>query len=62
MVADVAFTAIINNDKNKITIDPSSDLDNSTTYWYGVVDGAIEYSTDTPVTWCFSNISQRKPL
>ena len=47
---DVAFTAIINSDKNKITIDPSSDLDNSTTYWYGVVDGAIEYSTDAPVT------------
>ena len=36
---DVPFTATINNDKNKITIDPSSDLDNSTTYWYGVVDG-----------------------
>ena len=47
---DVAFTAIINSDKNKITIDPASDLDNSTTYWYGVVDGAIEYSTDAPVT------------
>ncbi len=48
--ADVAFTATINNDKNKITIDPSSDLENSTTYWYGVVDGAIEYSTDAPVS------------
>jgi len=48
--ADVAFTATINNDKNKITIDPASDLNNSTTYWYGVVDGAIEYSTDAPVT------------
>ncbi len=47
---DVAFTATINNDKNKITIDPSSDLENSTTYWYGVVDGAIEYSTDAPVS------------
>ena len=47
---DVAFTPIINSDKNKITIDPASDLDNSTTYWYGVVDGAIEYSTDAPVT------------
>ena len=47
---DVPFSATINGDKNKITIDPSSDLDNSTTYWYGVVDGAIEYSTDAPVT------------
>ena len=48
--ADLAFTASINGDKNKITIDPSSDLDNSTTYWYGVVDDAIEYSTDVSVT------------
>jgi hypothetical protein len=48
--ADVPFTASINGDKNKITIDPSSDLDNSTTYWYGVVDDAIEYSTDVSVT------------
>ena len=48
--ADVSFSASINDDKNKITIDPSSDLDNSTTYWYGVVDGTIEYSTDVPVT------------
>ena len=47
---DIPFLATINGDKNKITIDPSSDLDNSTTYWYGVVDGAIEYSTDAPVT------------
>ena len=48
--ADVAFTATINNDKNKITIDPTSDLDNSTTYWYGVVDNSIEYTTDVAVT------------
>ena len=48
--ADVPFTASINRDKNKITIDPSSDLDNSTTYWYGVVDDAIEYSTHVSVT------------
>ena len=47
---DVAFSAIINGDKNKITIDPSSYLGNSITYWYGVVDGALEYSTDVPVT------------
>ena len=47
---DVAFTATINNDKNKITIDPTSDLDNSVTYWYGVVDNSIEYTTDVAVT------------
>ena len=39
---DVPFTASINGDKNKITIVPSSDLDNSTTYWYGVVDNSID--------------------
>lgn len=48
--ADVSFSASINNDKNKITIDPANDLDNSVTYWYGVVDNAIEYSNDVPVT------------
>lgn len=48
--ADVPFSATINNNKNKITLDPISNLSNSTTYWYGVVDNAIEYSNDTPVT------------
>jgi len=48
--ADVAFSASINGDKNKITINPTNDLSNSTTYWYGVVDNSIEYSNDTPVT------------
>lgn len=48
--ADIAFTASINGDKNKITIDPTNDLDNSTTYWYGIVDNAVEYTTDTSVT------------
>jgi len=48
--ADVPFSASINGDKNKITIDPTNDLDNSTTYWYGVVDNAIEYTTDVAVT------------
>ena len=47
---DVPFTASINGDKNKIIIDPSFDLDNSTTYWYGIFDGSIEYSDDTAVT------------
>ncbi|QMU64404.1 MAG: T9SS type A sorting domain-containing protein [Flavobacteriaceae bacterium] len=48
--ADVPFSATINSDKNKITIDPTSVLSNSTTYWYGVVDNSIEYSNDTAVT------------
>jgi hypothetical protein len=48
--ADVSFSASINDDKNKITIDPTNDLDNSVTYWYGVVDDSIEYSNDSAVT------------
>ncbi|MGK0414414.1 MAG: hypothetical protein ACJA1B_002639 [Polaribacter sp.] len=57
--ADIAFTATINGDKNRITIDPSSDLDNSTTYWYGVVDGAMEYSDDTPVTGVYASFTSK---
>jgi hypothetical protein len=57
--ADIAFIATINGDKNKITIDPSSDLDNSTTYWYGVVDGAMEYSDDTPVTGVYASFTSK---
>ena len=48
--ADVPFSATINGDKNKITIDPTNDLSNATTYWYGVIDSAIEFSTDEAVT------------
>lgn len=48
--ADVAFTASINSDKNEISIDPINDLNNSTTYWYGIVDNSIEYTTDELVT------------
>ena len=48
--ADIPFSASINGDKNKISIDPTNDLDNSKTYWYGVVDNAIEYTTDALVT------------
>ncbi len=47
---DVPFTATINNEKNKITIDPTNDLDNSKTYWYGIVDNSIEYITDDAIT------------
>lgn len=48
--SDVPFSVSINGDKNKITIDPINDLSNSTTYWYGVIDNAIEFSTDETVT------------
>jgi hypothetical protein len=48
--ADVSFSASINDDKNKITINPTNDLDNSVSYWYGVVDNSIEYSNDSAVT------------
>jgi len=47
--ADVSFSATINGDKNKIIIDPVDDLDNSVTYWYGILDNVIEYSNDTAV-------------
>lgn len=47
---DVPFTAMINGDKNKIIIDPINDLDNSATYWYGIVDNSIEYTDDTAVS------------
>ena len=51
MVTDVPFTASINGDKTTITIVPSSDLANTTTYWYGINDGSIEYSEmNTAVT------------
>ena len=47
---DVPFSASINGDKNRITIDPTNDLDNSMVYWYGVVDNAIEHTTDELVS------------
>ena len=47
---DVPFSASINGDKNRITIDPTNDLDNSVVYWYGVVDNAIEHTTDELVS------------
>jgi hypothetical protein len=47
---DVPFAATINGDKNKITINPTSDLSNETTYWYGVLDNTIEFTTDEAVT------------
>ena len=48
--ADVSFAATINGDKNKIVINPTSDLSNETTYWYGVLDNTIEFTSDEVVT------------
>jgi hypothetical protein len=47
---DVPFTPSINGDKNKITLNPTNDLDNSKTYWYGIIDSSIEYTDDSVVT------------
>ncbi|MDP6922342.1 MAG: Ig-like domain-containing protein, partial [Lutibacter sp.] len=56
---DVAFTAAINDDKHTITLDPSADLSNATVYWFGVVDNAIEYADDTPVTGVSSTFTTK---
>ena len=60
--ADVPFTASINGDKNTITIDPTNDLDNSKTYWYGIVDGTIEYSTDDAVSGVAASFTTKAPV
>lgn len=60
--ADVAFSASINGDKNRITIDPTNDLDNSTTYWYGIIDNAIEFSTDEAVTGISASFTTKAPI
>ena len=57
--ADVPFTAAINGDKNTITIDPINDLENSKTYWYGIIDNAIEYTTDEAVTDVFASFTTK---
>jgi len=59
---DIPFTANINQDKNKITINPSIDLDNSTIYWYGIIDGSIEYSDDTPVTGVSASFTTKEAV
>ena len=46
---DLDFSASI-SDTSKITIDPTLNLDNSTTYWFGIIDNSIEYSDDMAVT------------
>lgn len=60
--ADVSFSASINGDKNEIIIDPINDLDNSTTYWYGVIDNAIEYANDTAVTGVSSSFTTKEAI
>lgn len=59
---DVPVIATINNDKNRITIDPLSNLDNSTTYWYGIIDNSIEYSDDTHVTGVSASFTTKEAL
>lgn len=56
---DVPFSASINQDKNKITINPSTDLDNSTTYSYGIINGSIEYSDDTTVMDVYASFTTK---
>jgi len=46
---DVPFTASINDAKNVITLDPSSPLENATTYWYGIIDNALAYENRTEI-------------
>nr|WP_321411707.1 T9SS type A sorting domain-containing protein [uncultured Carboxylicivirga sp.] len=48
--ADIPFTGYISNDQKSFSIVPDMFLDASTTYWYGVKEGTIEYSTDEEVT------------
>lgn len=59
---DVPFTSSINGDKNKITLDPTNDLENSTTYWYGIIDNSIEYTNDTAVTGVTSNFTTKAAI
>ena len=56
---DVPFSASINQDKNKITINPSTDLDNSTIYSYGIINGSIEYSDDTTVMDVYASFTTK---
>lgn len=52
---DVAFTAAISDgstgkSNNVITITPDSNLSSSTTFYAGIIDGAIEFEDDTAVS------------
>lgn len=47
--SDVPFTATLTNN-NKITIDPTGDLDYLTTYWFGIIDNSMYHSNGTSVS------------
>ena len=54
----VAINAILSDDNSTITIAPSELLNTNTTYWFGVIDNAIEYKeSDTQVTGLFSTFT-----
>ena len=54
----VAMNAFLSDNKSVITIIPSELLNTNTTYWFGVLDNAIEYKeSDTPVTGVFSTFT-----
>lgn len=59
---DVDFTASINGDKNKITINPTNDLENSKTYWFGIIDDSIEYTNDELVSGVFSSFTTKEAV
>jgi hypothetical protein len=60
--ADVSFAATINGDKNEITINPTSDLSNATTYWYGILDNTIEFATDEAVTGASASFTTKAAI
>lgn len=47
--SDVPFTATLTNN-NKITIDPTGDLDYLTTYWFGIIDNSMYHSNGSSVS------------
>ena len=47
---EIPFSASINDSNNEITIDPINDLDFTTSYWYGVLDGQIYHENGSSVT------------
>ena len=54
----VAINAILSDDNSTITIVPSELLNTTSTYWFGVIDSAIEYKeSDIPVTGLFSTFT-----
>jgi hypothetical protein len=60
--ADIPFTASINGDKNEITIEPINDLNFTTTYWFGVLDGQIYHGNGSSVTAVNSTFTTKDPI